>query len=61
MTDQLLKIIIILFQRVPVERILTSDKRQKVFYDQFDEAYLQDLMLTYHQQYIDSELALQLK
>ena len=61
MTDQLLKIIIILFQRVPVERILTSDKRQKVFYDQFDEAYLQDLMLTYHQQYSDTELAFQLK
>lgn len=54
------RIVKILFQRVSVERILTGDKNKKLYYDALSKEYLQDVMLTYNQEFSDTEINLQM-
>ena len=46
----------ILFRRVSVERILCEQEENKIYYDELKKSYLQDLLLTYYQQYSDTEI-----
>ena len=61
MVDKLNPILRMMFQRVSIERILTLNESRKVYYDQLNMDYLQDLMLTYYQQYTDTEMHLQIQ
>ena len=55
------KMVKLLFQRVSIERLLTLDKRKKVYFNQISPEYLQDLMLTYSQEFSDTERNLQIR
>lgn len=59
MIYQLSEIVRILFQRVSVERLL-EPKQEALYYDELNVDYLQDLMLTYHQQFSDTEMRLRI-
>lgn len=50
----------LLFQRVSIERLLTLQEENKIYYNQVKPDYLQDLMLTYSQEFSDTERNLQL-
>ena len=60
MIDKLSRIIRVAFQRVPVERLLTLDENKKIYYDNMNLNYLQDLLMTYYQQYSDTEVRMQI-
>lgn len=60
MIHRITEIVKLLFQRVSVERILTDKKSRKLYYDDFNLEYLQDLMLTYCQEFSDTEMNLQI-
>ncbi len=61
MLDKLYPIVQMLFQRVSIEHLLASDERGKLYYQRFRFDYLHDLMLTYYQQYSDTELRMQIR
>lgn len=56
MIDKMAEIVRVLFQRVSIERILTSDQDKKIYYNNLDMDYLQDLLLTYNEQFSDTEI-----
>ena len=56
MIDKMAEIVRVLFQRVSIERILTSDEDKKIYYNNLDMDYLQDLLLTYNEQFSDTEI-----
>lgn len=60
MRAELEHVVKLLFQRVSIERIVTDQKNKKVYYDQVDPGYLQDLMLTYSHEFSDTERRLQI-
>lgn len=61
MIDKLQPIIQMLFQRVSIEHLLTNEESKKIYYDQLHMDYLHDLLLTYYQQYSDTEMRLQIQ
>lgn len=56
MIDKMAEIVRVLFQRVSIERILASDEDKKIYYNNLDMDYLQDLLLTYNEQFSDTEI-----
>ena len=60
MIHKLSRIVKMLFRRIPIERLLSLDEKKKVYYDCFPSEYLQELMLTYHKQFSDTEMHLQM-
>lgn len=56
MIDKMAEIVRVLFQRVSIEKILTSDQNKKIYYNNLDMDYLQDLLLTYNEQFSDTEI-----
>lgn len=60
MIQELPGMIKVLFKRTSIERILQTNENGKIFYDDIESNYLQDLMLTYYQQFSDTEIHLQI-
>lgn len=59
MIYQLTEIVRVLFQRVSVERLL-APAQKAIYYDDLDMDYLQDLLLTFHQNFSDTEMRLRI-
>lgn len=57
MIHKISRIVKVLFQRVSVDRLLSLNKSEKIWYDDLNDTYLQDLMLTYYQQFSDTEVS----
>lgn len=60
MRYELQKALRLLFQRTSIERILMFQEEKKIYYDDIEPKYLQDLMLTYSQEFSDTERRLQI-
>lgn len=60
MRYELQKTLRLLFQRTSIERILMLQEEKKIYYDDIDPRYLQDLMLTYSHEFSDTERRLQI-
>ncbi len=57
---ELERVVKLLFQRLSIERLLTLQEEKKIYYNRVEPDYLQDLMLTYSQEFSDTERNLQL-
>ena len=61
MIHKISRIVKVLFQRVSVDRLLSLNKNEKIWYDDVNNMYLQDLLLTYYQQLSDTEADFQVR
>lgn len=61
MIHKIAQIVKLLFCRVSVERILTQDNQEKIWYCEVNSPYLQDLMMTYHREFTDTETDFQIQ
>lgn len=61
MIHKISRIVKVLFQRVSVDRLLSLNKNEKIWYDDVNNMYLQDLLLTYYQQFSDTEADFQVR
>lgn len=60
MKNELQRALRLLFQRTSIERILALKEENKIYYDDIAPEYLQDLLLTYSNEFSDTERRLQL-